>query len=249
MTRFRVTVSTTYEVDSDLTQQELCAVTRADTQKCFGNKKVHVRTEKVRPSQPTKKLARFRPDEVLPFVCHEEIHRPYKVGDTTYEVKMNSHRYFIFRDSVTCAACGLTGTQMVLEIGMGDKSPHFNLYAEEKGQLVLMTKDHVTPKSLGGANHHSNYQTMCAICNNLKGCDNLSLEEIAELRRVYNRNHHKMTRRQFRDLLDRTRLIQSSRKTGGNKNGSVPQQEAASSIIVPSICPKRTAESGSPRSS
>jgi 5-methylcytosine-specific restriction endonuclease McrA len=34
-----------------------------------------------------------------------------------------------------------------------------------KGEEVLLTKDHIKPKSLGGKNHHSNYQTMCVDCN------------------------------------------------------------------------------------
>ena len=45
-----------------------------------------------------------------------------------------------------------------------------NLYAiNEKGEEVLMTKDHIEPKSLGGKNSLNNYQTMCTICNCEKG--------------------------------------------------------------------------------
>jgi 5-methylcytosine-specific restriction endonuclease McrA len=43
---------------------------------------------------------------------------------------------------------------------------HFNLYAvNEYGDKILMTKDHIHPKSKGGRNHISNYQTMCYPCN------------------------------------------------------------------------------------
>ena len=31
-----------------------------------------------------------------------------------------------------------------------------------------MTKDHIIPKSKGGKNELSNYQTMCTYCNNEK---------------------------------------------------------------------------------
>jgi 5-methylcytosine-specific restriction endonuclease McrA len=46
---------------------------------------------------------------------------------------------------------------------------HLNLYAvTETGERVLMTKDHIVPRSRGGANQHENYQTMCIICNQQK---------------------------------------------------------------------------------
>ena len=49
-------------------------------------------------------------------------------------------------------------------------SYHFNLYAiGENGNWILMTKDHITPKSRGGRDHLSNLQTMCDQCNNRKG--------------------------------------------------------------------------------
>lgn len=53
---------------------------------------------------------------------------------------------------------------------MKDKSFHLNLYAiDENGKEVLMTKDHIIPKSKGGADDISNYQTMCERCNEAKG--------------------------------------------------------------------------------
>ena len=39
---------------------------------------------------------------------------------------------------------------------------HFNLYGVNNlGEEVMFTKDHIIPKSKGGKNHVSNYQTMC----------------------------------------------------------------------------------------
>jgi 5-methylcytosine-specific restriction endonuclease McrA len=35
--------------------------------------------------------------------------------------------------------------------------------------LVLMTQDHIMPRSKGGANRLENLQTMCCVCNNRKG--------------------------------------------------------------------------------
>ena len=48
--------------------------------------------------------------------------------------------------------------------------PHLNLYAyTDKGEWVMMTQDHIFPKSKGGSNELSNLQTMCSVCNQAKG--------------------------------------------------------------------------------
>ncbi len=61
------------------------------------------------------------------------------------------------------------------------ETPHLNLYhvqeEEEKGEwknlakdgMVLMTKDHIIPRSKGGPTTLENLQTMCSICNGKKG--------------------------------------------------------------------------------
>lgn len=151
-------------------------------------------------------VGEFSPEEVLPYVSFsEEEKREYVVGSKSYLVRMNSHRYFIFRASQNCVACGLKGTKMLLEQHPSDSSPHFNLYGVEEDQLVLMTKDHIHAKSLGGEDRHSNYQTMCAICNNLKGSDNLTLDSIAELRKIYNENNKKHSRKKVSDMVRHAR--------------------------------------------
>ncbi len=43
---------------------------------------------------------------------------------------------------------------------------HWDLYAD---QGVMMTIDHILPRSLGGPDHIANYQTMCRFCNFEKG--------------------------------------------------------------------------------
>lgn len=56
------------------------------------------------------------------------------------------------------------------------ETPHFNLYAPglpgwHNKPWVLMTQDHIVPKSRGGATMMSNLQTMCEKCNSEKGND------------------------------------------------------------------------------
>lgn len=76
---------------------------------------------------------------------------------------------------------------MLLELPNGCEFPHFNLYAEESGERVLMTKDHKIPVARGGKDVMDNYQTMCAICNNIKGKDILHLDDLRALRALYNK--------------------------------------------------------------
>lgn len=86
-------------------------------------------------------------------------------------IHMASDRYRTFIESGTkCVCCGLQATHFAKETFKGIPTYHFNLYGlNEKGNEILFTKDHIIPKSKGGRNHISNYQTMCCICNSKKG--------------------------------------------------------------------------------
>lgn len=86
-------------------------------------------------------------------------------------IKANSQRYqTFFTKGTKCVCCGIEGRYFAKERGDKDVSYHLNLYAiNDAGQEVLMTKDHIIPKSKGGKNDISNYQPMCVICNVKKG--------------------------------------------------------------------------------
>lgn len=58
-------------------------------------------------------------------------------------------------------------------------------FTEKNGELILFTKDHRIPKSKGGKNNLSNYQTACERCNILKGDiskDNKISQLVVEMR-------------------------------------------------------------------
>ena len=156
-------------------------------------------------------LGEFKPEDVLSRLTNTDDRIEFKVGQQTYLVKMNSHRYYIFQHSPHCAACGSKGVKFLLEQHTNDKSPHFNFYSVQNGKLVLMTKDHIQAKALGGEDRHSNYQTMCSICNNLKGSDILTLDGISELRKLFDENKHKIPKKKLNCLLNeaRKRLVVS----------------------------------------
>ncbi len=86
-------------------------------------------------------------------------------------IKASSQRYqLFFTKGTTCVECGLKGSFFAKEKAERDESFHLNLYGiDENGKEILMTKDHIIPKSKGGRNTLSNYQCMCAICNLRKG--------------------------------------------------------------------------------
>ena len=116
---------------------------------------------------------------------------PVKDRQKTHQAKMNPQRFFLFRENNFCVCCGAEGDRLLVEMRDADKSPHLNLYAGGLDGLTLMTRDHIQPKSLGGCDHLSNYQTMCSVCNSLKGHSNIRLSELASLRRFYDANRGK----------------------------------------------------------
>lgn len=101
-----------------------------------------------------------------------------------HRVKLTSSRLRLFlKKGVVCCRCGVEGNEFRLESHTVEP-PHLNLYAvSEDGKAILMTKDHILPKSMGGLNTLNNYQTMCQPCNGSKG-SKLSPEDEAYLASV-----------------------------------------------------------------
>ena len=131
------------------------------------------------------RIGEYSLDEVLPYVVNTSTilklkkSRVKKGTDAWIEqtereydghmVKMSSQRYQLFASKgVTCVECGLEGKFFGLEKTKHDEGNryHFNLYGEDEiGCEVLITKDHIQPKSKGGKNTLDNYQVMCFECN------------------------------------------------------------------------------------
>ena len=149
-------------------------------------------------------VAEFDINDVFSYVTAEESKKSWTINGQIYSVKMNSDRYLVFKQNTSCAACGLQGTRMILDLNPNDMNPHFNLYGVEDERLILMTKDHIQPKSKGGSDTLDNFQTMCTTCNNLKGAHNLSLEHCRYLRRI-NKNYEKLPKKELRLLINSLR--------------------------------------------
>lgn len=83
--------------------------------------------------------------------------------------RMSLRRAFIYlKHGTQCCCCPARGEFFALE-KWGDNSLHLELYATVDGKEVLMTVDHIIPRSKGGRDTIKNYQPMCKICNETKG--------------------------------------------------------------------------------
>lgn len=213
MPQYKVIATICWVIDTDLqhdeclerAKQQLDGILDSNPQgEDFDGFSVQIDLARMKDRKKLVHLGEFNLDEVMPHITEAESKRDYHVGEHTYTVRMNSDRYFVFKDNPRCVSCGLEGTKMILDMNPGDNSPHFNLYAEEDGRYVLMTKDHVLAKACGGTDELSNYTTCCAICNNLKGHYDLSYEQVKELREIHN-NKMMLPRKELRALINQTR--------------------------------------------
>lgn len=98
------------------------------------------------------------------------IKRKYTIEIDKQEIYLLSDRYLtFFTKGYECPCCGLKATHFALEKSGKAKRYHLNLYGSFEGKEILFTKDHIVPKSKGGKDELSNYQTMCLKCNGMKG--------------------------------------------------------------------------------
>lgn len=134
---------------------------------------------------------------------HLETHQE-SVTIEGYAVYPRSLRYKTFIEKgYTCVCCGRKGAYYALECDekLNPNRAHFNLYSEDD---VLMTKDHIFPKSKGGKDCIENMQTMCVLCNKQKGSripENYNKEVVEEvIKPVNNRSYVWCGNRKFKSI-------------------------------------------------
>lgn len=98
---------------------------------------------------------------------------PFKIKKGVV-VKMESQRLKTYLKGTSCVKCGLKGSFFAVEKAkfcLVSKRCHLNLYGiNSSGHEVMMTSDHIIPKSWeGSSNELWNRQPMCAPCNRKKG--------------------------------------------------------------------------------
>lgn len=91
-----------------------------------------------------------------------------KVRVAGYYVSIDRLKTFALH-GCTCVRCKKEGTKIVVTRDPGG-GIHADLYTlSAKGNLILMNRDHIKPRSKGGENSVWNYQPMCQPCNTKKG--------------------------------------------------------------------------------
>lgn len=84
------------------------------------------------------------------------------------EIKV-TNRLRTYLAGTDCAECGAKGTHFRKTRQSDQPRPHLNLYAvNSDGHEVLMTSDHIVPRSKGGKDALGNLQPLCANCNRRK---------------------------------------------------------------------------------
>lgn len=68
---------------------------------------------------------------------------------------------------IRCHFCGCQADRWVAEKGRRDRIGHpvLNLFSQKDGRVVMMTRDHIIPRSLGGVDAVANLRPACAPCN------------------------------------------------------------------------------------
>jgi len=88
---------------------------------------------------------------------------------------------------IRCWHCGVEADRFILKHHPKDtnKPPVLELYAHTGKSLVMMTRDHIVPVSLGGFNDVANLRPGCEPCNNRRK-NSMSVEDVEFM----NKNTH-----------------------------------------------------------
>jgi len=97
-----------------------------------------------------------------------------------FSVYTSTQRLLTYRKETACKYCGLEARFFALE--KNGNVPHLNLYGVDENEVdVMLTSDHILPRSRGGSNGVKNRQCLCERCNCEKK-NNLKINEVG----VYN---------------------------------------------------------------
>lgn len=108
-------------------------------------------------------IAEYPIEGILPLIGKNE-----KIHLLDWDVGIISERLKTFKRSLICVECGIIGSIFKLQRHHPNDTPHLNLFAVIDDKHILMTADHIIPRSKGGRKQSFNLQTMCHRCNEQK---------------------------------------------------------------------------------
>ena len=123
-------------------------------------------------------IKHFTLEQIIPLLSkHKE---SFTINDKEYVVYLGKSTQKLFAGSQVCVNCGRTGTHFRLYHDPKQSIPKFiNSMCLFSDDNMLMTADHIVPRSAGGLTHSINLQVMCLKCNQKKA-DKLPSPEIVD---------------------------------------------------------------------
>jgi len=122
------------------------------------------------------KNKRYSPDEVFrSFKMISGLTAPWFFDEDPITEFVNNRQtiHTFYAHGTRCVQCGIEGQFFRKEKNVSNSHREeysLSLYAlDSNGKEILMTKDHIVPRVVGGSNIINNLQPMCAKCNNEKG--------------------------------------------------------------------------------
>lgn len=104
------------------------------------------------------------------------------MGETKIRINLGGDRLKTFANfGLTCSRCGVTATKLHVERREGSPSKGWHIqFRTDEG--VMLTSDHIWPKSKGGGiDAINNRQPLCAECNSKKADEFPNDHELGEL--------------------------------------------------------------------
>lgn len=106
------------------------------------------------------------------------------IDGNRYVLRMGSQRLLLFKRSHVCACCGIRGRFFWIDVNKGSDTAQLNLYGfggYKNRYVILMTMDHIIPRSKGGPTTVDNLQVLCTQCNNIKADKLMDIPELRQL--------------------------------------------------------------------
>lgn len=123
------------------------------------------------------KYCRYELNEILPFIGEKTKKLIIPNSGKSHSVRLDPKRLLLILNNTKCKCCNLQGTHFWLE--RNGRDPHLNFYGtNSNGHEVMLTADHIIPKSKGGPHELYNMQLLCERCNQKKSDKIIPIDQL-----------------------------------------------------------------------